>query len=88
VLRVASPPTSASPGSPIVITGVARDVATPVLEKLGGKGTWLRSAKLKPRPDGTFVATVRPKLTTTYRLAADGVTGPALTVTVLPEAPE
>jgi hypothetical protein len=65
---------------------VARDVASPLLEKLGATGTWLPTVNLKPAPDGTFVATARPKLTTTYRLVADGVVGPALTITVPTEA--
>ena len=57
-----------------------------MIEKLGVSGNWLPSVKLKPGVGGTFVATVRPKLTTTYRLVADGVTGPAVTVTVAAEA--
>ena len=86
VLRVARPTPSARPGAPVVVSGVARDVATPVLEKLGVGGAWLPAVNLKPRTDSTFVATVKPKLTTTYRLVAEGVAGPALTITVPPEA--
>ncbi len=88
VLRIGLPSPSTTPGASVVIPGVARDVSAPVLEKLGVAGSWLPSVKLKPGADGTFVATVRPKLTTTYRLVADGVPGPALTVTVAAEAPQ
>jgi len=86
VLRVARPTPSTRPGAPVLVSGVARDVATPVLEKLGSGGAWLPAVNLKPKTDSTFVATVRPKLTTTYRLVAEGVAGPALTVTVAAEA--
>ena len=86
VLRVARPTPSTTPGAPVVISGVARDVAAPLLQKLSVKGTWLPSARLKPKLDGAFATTVRPKLTTTYRLVADGVVGPALTASVITEA--
>ncbi len=86
VLRVARPAPSTTPGAPVVITGVARDVSAPLLQKLGARGTWLPTAKLKPKADGTFATTVRPTLTTTYRLVADGVVGPALTASVRAEA--
>jgi len=86
VLRVARPTPSPRSAAPVVISGVARDVTVPLLEKFGARGTWLPSVNLKPRADGAFVATVRPKLTTTYRLVADGVVGPALTITVPAEA--
>lgn len=82
VLRVGGQTPSTNPGTPVTVSGVARDVATPLLEKLGAEGSWLPAVKLRPRADGTFVATVRPKLTTTYRLSAEGAVGPALTVTV------
>lgn len=86
VLRIARPPTSVAPGAPVVISGIARDVDAPALEKLGINGTWLPSVNLIPAPDGTFSATVTPKLTATYRLVAEGVVGPALAVTVTAEA--
>ena len=86
VLRVARPTPSTTPGAPVVISGVARDVAAPLLQKLSAKGSWLLSARLKPKPDGAFATTVRPKLTTTYRLVADGVVGPALIASVITEA--
>ncbi len=88
VLRVARPIPSTRPGATAIVSGVARDVTMPLLEKLGATGVWLPSVNLKPGIDGTFVATVRPKLTTTYRLVADGVVGPALTITVPAEAPK
>jgi stage II sporulation protein D len=86
VLRVARPQGAAASGTAVLVTGLARDVRGPVLEKLGEGGAWLPSVKVVPGLDGTFVATVRPKATATYRLTADGQVGPALTVTVAGEA--
>ena len=86
VLRVARPPAAAAAGTPVVVAGLARDVDTPLLEKLGAKGTWLPSAKVVPGDDGSFAVTVRPKATATYRLTAEGQAGPALTITVAPGA--
>lgn len=82
VLRVGSPPSSATAGDPVVVTGLARDVEVPLLEKLGASGAWLPSVRLAPGEGGFFTATVRPKTTATYRLTAEGQAGPALTITV------
>jgi stage II sporulation protein D len=82
VLKVAPPPAVAKAGAAVVVSGLARDVTAPVLEKLGSAGTWLPSAKVAPAADGTFAVTVRPKSTATYRLTADGQAGPALTISV------
>ena len=86
VLRVARPAPSPNPGMPVRVSGVARDVSAPLLERLGANGAWLPAVNLKPGPDGRFVATVRPRLTTTYRLVGDGVVGPAIIVAVPVEA--
>ena len=82
VLRVG--PASATPaaGAPVVVSGLARDVEAPILEKLAANGSWLPSVRLAPDPDGSFAVTVRPRTTSTYRLTADGEPGPALTITV------
>ena len=76
VLRVGRPAPSPGAGKPVPVSGVARDVTAPMLEKLGAKGTWVPAVNLKPGLDGAFLVTVRPKLTATYRLVADGVVGP------------
>jgi len=87
VLRVGPPPDAEAAGAPVVVSGLARDVDTPLLEKLGSNGAWLPSVKVKPASDGSFAVTVRPKTTSTYRLTADGEPGPALTITV-PAGPQ
>ena len=84
VLRFARPGPPTTPGTPVQLGGIARDVEDAVLEKLGANGAWARSARLTPGPDGTFTVTVRPRRTSTYRLSAVGLPGPALTLTVVP----
>jgi SpoIID/LytB domain protein len=82
VLRVGPPPPTTSAGRPVVVSGLARDVDSPVLEKLTAKGAWAPSVKVAPEGDGSFAVTVRPRATSTYRLTAEGQAGPALTITV------
>ena len=84
VLRFARPGPPTTPGAPVQLSGIARDVEDAVLEKLGANGAWVRSARLTPAADGTFTVTVRPRRTSTYRLSAVGLPGPALTLTVVP----
>ena len=82
VLRVGRPPATSPAGKPVVVSGLARDVKAPLLQKLAANGTWVPSIKVAPDGDGSFAVTVRPKFTATYRLTADGQVGPALTITV------
>lgn len=82
VLRFARPPGPVLARTPVQLGGIARDVDDAVLEKLAANGAWARVARLNPALDDTFAVTVRPARTTTYRLFADGVAGPALTLTV------
>lgn len=82
VLRVGRPPVATAAGTPVVVSGLARDVESPLLEKLTATRGWLLSAKVAPAEDGSFAVTVRPKATATYRLTAEGQVGPALTITV------
>ncbi len=82
VLRLTAPPTQAASGAKVALTGIARDVDEPLLEKRADDGTWARAARVKPRADGTFAVVVRPAATTTYRLSAAGLAGPSLTLAV------
>lgn len=82
VLQVARPSGPVVAGTPVTVTGVARDVDDARLEKLAANGVWAQTAKVEPTPDGSFAITVRPKATATFRLTAAGLPGPALTVTV------
>jgi stage II sporulation protein D len=85
VLRVARATAATAPtaaGTPVVVSGLARDVSAPLLEKLVASGEWLPSVKVVPEQDGSFGVTVRPPATATYRLTAEGQIGPALTITI------
>ena len=84
VLRFARPGLPSAPGAPVRLSGIARDVEGVALEKLAADGTWARAARVVPAADGTFQVTVRPKETSTFRLSAAGLSGPALTLTVAP----
>jgi SpoIID/LytB domain protein len=64
----------------VALTGVARDVEAPVLQKLGSGGTWVKGPPLALAEDGTFAVTVRPPGALTVRLVADGLVGQPLTI--------
>ena len=84
VLRLRQPAAATVAGTPVQLGGIARDVDGPVLDKLGPAGAWVPAARLTPAPDGSFTVTLRPTQTSTYRLSAAGLPGPALTLTVAP----
>ena len=79
VLRLAREPGERA-AVPVVLTGVARDVEKPVLQKLSPAGIWVAGPRLQLRPDGTFTVTVRPPGALTVRLGATGLVGPSLTI--------
>ena len=81
VLRLRRVPGPYLPGTTVKIEGVARDVDEPVLQRLSGT-TWVKAAKVVPKPDGSFSVTVKPTETTRYRLSAYALPGPTVTVTV------
>jgi stage II sporulation protein D len=82
ILRLDPPvlPTGTSPA--LQLTGVARDVDDAVLERRTSAGTWVTVKRLSPAADGTFTIKVKQTVTTVYRLSADGLGGPPLTVRV------
>jgi SpoIID/LytB domain protein len=77
---------TATAGSPIVLTGVARDVPTADIEQRLAGDRWVRVGEVKPDATGSFSFEVRPTKTRVYRLAASGVTGPPVLVRVADEA--
>jgi stage II sporulation protein D len=82
VLRL-DPPARTKGASPVVqLTGVVRGVDGAALERRTPAGTWVAVKRLAPAADGTFTVRLRPSVTTAYRLSADGVDGPPLTVRV------
>ena len=48
VLRVAPPPATRAAGAPVVVSGFARDVDAPLLEKLAVNGSWQPSVEARP----------------------------------------
>ncbi|MCZ7589330.1 MAG: SpoIID/LytB domain-containing protein [Gaiella sp.] len=70
--------------SPVLrLTGIARDLSDVVLEQRGPSGTWVTVRRLAPEADGTFAVKLRPSGTTVYRLSADGLGSPPMTVRVV-----
>jgi stage II sporulation protein D len=78
-LRLDGPQVTEANGK-IRLTGLARGVDAAVLERRGDAGTWVKVRQLRPADDGTFVVTLRLDATTAFRLTAEGLSGPALTV--------
>jgi stage II sporulation protein D len=70
-------------GSPGNLTGVARGVTRVTLESRTYGGAWKRGARLTVR-DGAVTATVRPKVTTDYRLESGGFRSVTVRVPVAP----
>ena len=69
--------------SPVVqLTGVAREVEGATIERRTPGGAWVTAKRLSPAADGTFAVKLRASGTTVYRLSADGLAGPPLTVRV------
>jgi stage II sporulation protein D len=70
-------------GSSGNLTGVARGVTRVTLESRTYGGTWKRGARLTVR-DGAVTVTVRPKVTTDYRLESGGFRSATVRVPVAP----
>jgi stage II sporulation protein D len=78
-----SPPVRAAYGSVFELTGTARGVeGRVVLEGQTPGGAWQQVAVVRPRSDGTFSVKVRPKASTSYRLAVGDVSGALVSVPV------
>ncbi|HWG55611.1 MAG TPA: SpoIID/LytB domain-containing protein [Gaiellaceae bacterium] len=67
---------------PITLTGFVRGLTDVRLEQQVNGGAWTTVRPLKPRPDGRFATTVKPRRTTSYRLAAPQAAGAAITLKV------
>jgi stage II sporulation protein D len=81
MLRLDRP--AAPPASGVVrLTGVVRQLTGVVLEQRNPSGAWVPVKRLVLSPDGSFAVKLRPATTTVYRLSADGLGSPPLTVRV------
>jgi stage II sporulation protein D len=79
VLRLARPPGPRT-SVQVVVTGVARAVERPLLQRLNPAGNWIGGPRLALAADGTFSVVVRPPGALTLRLAAEGIVGAPLTI--------
>jgi SpoIID/LytB domain protein len=82
VLRLDGPSAGARLAGVVRLTGLARDVTDAVLERRTEAGDWVQVARVAPTSDGAFALRVRVAATTSFRLSAGEVAGPALTVRI------
>jgi stage II sporulation protein D len=83
VLSLSAPANPVIYGSRGRLTGVARGLTDAVLQQLDGSA-WKEVATVKPDADGTVTVTIKPPVTTRYRLATGKVTAAAVRVPVAP----
>jgi len=83
VLRLDRPGPLSGVNPVLRLTGVARGLSGVVLEQRAPSGAWVTVRRLAPAADGTFAVKLRPTGTTAYRLSADGLESPPLTVRVV-----
>lgn len=79
-LEAASGRGLASAGRPTVLRGFVRGLGKVRLEQQVNGGTWTTVKRVGVRPDGRFTISVRPRRTTSYRLATPAAAGAAVTV--------
>ena len=84
VLSLARPPWPATYGTAHPLTGIVRGYARAALETRSGGGAWQRAAEVQPSKEGLVATSVRPRLTSYYRLRAARVFGATIRVPVAP----
>jgi stage II sporulation protein D len=83
MLRLDRPAVAPAARSSVVrLTGVVRQLTGVVLEQRSAAGAWTTVKRLAPGADGSFAVKLRPTATTVYRLSADGLASPPLTIRV------
>jgi len=81
VLSLNTPAAPVVYGSRAQLTGVARGMAGATLQQLDGS-TWKDVGSVKPAKDGTVTLSIKPPVTTRYRLATGKVGAPPVRVPV------
>jgi stage II sporulation protein D len=81
VLSLSAPPAVVTYGSRAQLTGVARGLSNAVLQQLDGSA-WKDLAKVKAAKDGKVTVTIKPTVTTRYRLTSGKVSVPSVRVPV------
>jgi stage II sporulation protein D len=82
ILALTPQPAAVTPGSTVTLSGAVEGLAGVTLEARQPGGAWQTIAPVTPGPTGAFSITVSPQATTVYRLAAGGVRGALITVSV------
>jgi stage II sporulation protein D len=80
LLRLDRPPAAAN--GVVRLSGIARDVADPVLEQRAPGGAWAPAKRLAPAANGAFAVQLKIAATTVYRLVSGGLAGPPLTIRI------
>jgi stage II sporulation protein D len=83
VLSLSAPSAPVVYGSRGQLTGVARGLSDAVLQQLDGSA-WKEVGTVKPGDDGTLTISIKPPVTTRYRLATGKVTAAPVRVPVAP----
>ena len=83
VLSLTVPSATVVYGSRGQLTGVARGLPDAVLQQLDGT-SWKDLGTVKPSTDGTVTFSIKPTVTTRYRLATGKVSAPSVRVPVAP----
>ena len=83
LLSLSNPGGNVVYGSPDNLSGVARGVTRVTLESRVYGGAWKRGARLTVR-DGAVTVTVRPRVTTDYRLESGGFRSASVRVSLAP----
>ena len=83
VLSLSAPTTSVVYGSRAQLSGIARGLSDAALQQLDGS-TWKSLGTVKPDQDGTVTFSIKPPVTTRYRLATGKVSAPSVRVPVAP----
>jgi stage II sporulation protein D len=83
VLSLNAPSAAVVYGSRARLTGVARGLPDAVLQQLDGS-EWKQLGTVKPAEDGTVAVTIKPPVTTRYRLVTGKVSAASVRVPVAP----
>ncbi|MFL5944096.1 MAG: SpoIID/LytB domain-containing protein [Gaiellaceae bacterium] len=83
VLSLSAPTAAVTYGSRAQLSGVARGLSGATLQQLDGTA-WKDVGAVKPAKDGVVTLSIKPSVTTRYRLATGKVSAPAIRVPVAP----
>jgi stage II sporulation protein D len=80
VLNLVGPGRRVASGKPVQLRGFVRGLTNVRLQQRVGGDAWRTLRRVKTRANGRFSATVRPRGTTSYRLASPSGTGAVVTL--------